>query len=866
MARELLSRAIALMAIPPRSPPPAPRDPMKPTMHSLLRSLMSIRARPRRRATTLLVACCVAAMSMTVAAQGVRDVLGPPLREALAAARAAGSAAPSDTLAAAHGSTRELPQVPVYLVMADQLDAGRVTETLGGVQQRARRGAVITRLRQHAATTQAAVRATLAAAQAAGRASDVRELWIGNALVFSAQPDVIEALAGMPGVDRIRLDLDPDPSQVQDAVATPLAPIAPAAVSGTAPYPFADNFESGSLQPWWTVATTGSGYATVSTANAPVNTWHVLMATSVDGVDSTASLTLCLDLLGETDVGIRFQHKSFSDDADAQDGVFVSTDGINWQLALSLTGGTSTYSPKTINLDLVAASLGLSYTSTFFVRFQWKDNFNIPSDGFGFDNFEIGPGLYVPPPALPEANLVAVQAPQLWELGFRGEGVLVGTIDSGVLITHPDLVNRIWNNPGEIAGNGLDDDNNGFIDDVHGWDFINGSNNVTSTDPHGTSTAGIAVGDGGGGKATGMAPGAKLLVCKVLSQASYWLAQQYCVQEGVDVLTSSYSYKWADAVQPDYHMFRQVADMELAAGVIHANSIGNQGLLQPTYPIPFNIATPGNCPSPFKHPQAAVGGQSSVLGCGGIQLPLDTIYSPSGRGPAAWDNITQYNPAYGYAQNSAYWDYPYGGFGGPGPGLIKPDLMAYATNVTAPSITTTYTIFSGTSAATPHLGGALALLRQVQPEALPRHLAAALELSAKDLGTAGKDTNFGSGRISAFDAGRRLRILGRVSDITPSIGNVFTLELFGYPSAQVYGWFGASIFDGPTAFNLASPFFGFGLLPLNPAGTASVPLALPNDPILVGLTVWFQFGAKNDDLAWGSGVLLSVPEPITIKP
>ena len=50
---------------------------------------------------------------------------------------------------------------------------------------------------------------------------------------------------------------------------------------------------------------------------------------------------------------------------------------------------------------------------------------------------------------------------------------MVAVIDSGINLSHPDLQNRLWVNPGEIAGNGIDDDGNGYIDDVHGYDFVN---------------------------------------------------------------------------------------------------------------------------------------------------------------------------------------------------------------------------------------------------------------------------------------------------------------------------------------------------------------------------------------------------------
>ena len=58
---------------------------------------------------------------------------------------------------------------------------------------------------------------------------------------------------------------------------------------------------------------------------------------------------------------------------------------------------------------------------------------------------------------------------------------------------------------------------------------------------------------------------------------AYWAAQQYCLQQGVDCITSSFSYKWASSPKPDYHLFRTLCDVELAAGITHSNSIGNQG-------------------------------------------------------------------------------------------------------------------------------------------------------------------------------------------------------------------------------------------------------------------------------------------------
>lgn len=98
-----------------------------------------------------------------------------------------------------------------------------------------------------------------------------------------------------------------------------------------------------------------------------------------------------------------------------------------------------------------------------------------------------------------------------WDL-VTGSGAVVAVLDSGIQLDHPDLQSNIWTNPGEIAGNRIDDDGNGFIDDVHGWNTFNNSPNVSDTDGHGTSVAGIigAVGNNGIGT-IGIAPGVQLL-------------------------------------------------------------------------------------------------------------------------------------------------------------------------------------------------------------------------------------------------------------------------------------------------------------------------------------------------------------------
>ncbi|MBI4354171.1 MAG: S8 family serine peptidase [Candidatus Omnitrophica bacterium] len=170
-----------------------------------------------------------------------------------------------------------------------------------------------------------------------------------------------------------------------------------------------------------------------------------------------------------------------------------------------------------------------------------------------------------------------LQADRAWAL-TQGEGVVVAVIDSGVDYLHNDLAPNIWTNPGEIPDNRLDDDGNGFIDDVRGWDFVSNDADPMDDNGHGTHVAGTiaAVGNNTYG-IIGVAPKAKIMPVKFLDaggggpDADAAAAVRYAVDAGAAVLNNS----WGGP--GDSLTLREAFAYAAASGALSVAAAGNDG-------------------------------------------------------------------------------------------------------------------------------------------------------------------------------------------------------------------------------------------------------------------------------------------------
>lgn len=385
----------------------------------------------------------------------------------------------------------------------------------------------------------------------------------------------------------------------------------------------------------------------------------------------------------------------------------------------------------------------------------------------------------------PEWGLDTIKAPAVWDLGYTGQNTVVAILDDGCNYNHSDLSDHMWDGSDlwyDRNSNGIEDPDERLYH--HGWDIINNDNDPIDGGEHGTPVAGIVAGDGTCGKQTGVAYDAQLMIIRcTISEGTMmggfqWLfdmkAQWPQNFEYPDVINMSASIKFDN--KPSYEAWRDLCYNVLSVGIVHTNSTGNQGSQATVpggcngndpfgYPIPYNIPAPANVPPAWLHPdqpsplntQAIDNHVNSVIACGATNK-YNEVYSESGRGPAAWENLQYFYPCQ-YDIEPDFWDYLYSPFeeNVTNP-LIKPDVTAPGGGANEHVLWSTrgsggcYVEFSGTSSATPHVAGTAALILSANNSLTPAQVSQILQETAIELGDPGKDNEYGAGRIDAYQA------------------------------------------------------------------------------------------------------------------
>lgn len=318
-----------------------------------------------------------------------------------------------------------------------------------------------------------------------------------------------------------------------------------------------------------------------------------------------------------------------------------------------------------------------------------------------------------------------IGCPKAWET-TSGRGIVVAIVDTGLEFDHPDIAANVWVNRGEVAGNQKDDDDNGFVDDVRGWDFFNNDNDALddSREGHGTHVAGIiaAVGNNNTG-IIGVSPEATIMPVKAMGpggSVEFSTAANgffYAVANGADVINCS----WGPG--PSFVIPVAIEDLVRFAhslGVVVVFAAGNDSR-PAAQQSPMNmkeVLTVGaSVPSDARMPRSNWGRYLGLLAPGGsLDMP----------------------PPEAEPRRSIL--------------SLKAESFSNSDNAQKLVIGQRYARLSGTSMAAPHAAGVAALVLAVRPDLTNHDVLQILRSSAKDDSVPGFDQQSGYGRLDAARA------------------------------------------------------------------------------------------------------------------
>ncbi len=403
-----------------------------------------------------------------------------------------------------------------------------------------------------------------------------------------------------------------------------------------------------------------------------------------------------------------------------------------------------------------------------------------------------------------------LEMPAAWDKTTGRPEIVIAILDTGVNMTHPDLSAGIWTNPGEIPGNGVDDEGNGFIDDIHGWDFA-GDDNLPDDDyGHGTHVAGIAgarINNATG--IAGMAGNVMLMPVDVFlngigSYADLIRAILYATDNGAWVINMSLgatSYSRGEEAAVNYAWDHDV---------VVVASAGNDYREAVKYPAAHANAI-------------AVAATNS----------LDEKANFSN-----WGDFVDI-AAPGVAVWSSYFD--------------------------------GYQPLSGTSMAAPHVSGLAALIRSANPTLTAAQVRTQIEQNADDLGSTGWDPYFGHGRINARRALEGVTVIPgpipprpqRPNPIWPA-GCREVVRNGDFNDGKIAPWQADHVnvakIAGPEAARTWAAQF-----PGGPSSHNTMTQAITVPPHLTEATLTFDFRIETTDNGWGTSPQAPWDDSFTVE-